>query len=161
METTRLLNMFVKSVSAVKKPANGRKFLLMKADGSVTPHKPAQMQESAVDERERKIAAYIHANPAETRTNAVNFVYAKNAGLYEKCRREETVDRHGVALSATYDRATAPAGLDPRKDYHKSADVEIAEVVAKSDATSVADAAASVFGRDEELYAKWRAESFR
>ncbi len=121
---------------------------------------------SAVDERETLIADYLHAHPAETRTSAVDAVYLANAGLYERCRREETVDGHGRTLTEIYDRATASFGVNTLGPIAKAADVtaEVARraamVVVKSASRTTLDAAiAATFTADAALYERWRRES--
>lgn len=88
---------------------------------------------TAVSQREELIATYIHANPAETRANAAAAVYAAHPGLYERCRREETVDGHGRARSEIYDRVTV-VGIEKSETESAAAEVErrVEQLVAKT-----------------------------
>jgi hypothetical protein len=151
----QLTNMVVKNISLVNKPANRRRFLLMKADGG--DMEKAEKETPAVQEREKLIAAYLYKHPAETRTNAVNAVYQANPGLYERCRKEETNTKHGQTLSEIYDRVKV-SGME------KSADAEVLEkasqVMSKSEDLTLAQAQDIVFRENPGLYERWRQESY-
>lgn len=125
--------------------------------------------ETAVDERERLIATYLHAHPAETRVNAVNAVYTATPGLYERCRKEETVDTHGQTLAEGYRRVQV-FGVDAQgRPISKggrvhSADEEvhlkIGMVLQKSGAALTYEQAMNVmFENQPELYQRWKRES--
>lgn len=124
----------------------------------VRVEKATKTTKTAVDERETLIAQYLHANPAETRANAVNAVYTANAGLYERCRQEETVAGQGKTLREIYDRVEVVGKSDA-----ESVDAEVARrietLVAKTAGATPQQAAAFIFREDPGLYERWRTES--
>lgn len=157
-EATQLVNLDVWNIALVKAPANRRKFLLMKADGSteeemgtgtktgitaeecrrlgdllidslVAEVRKAQApQKTAVDELEALVTERIHANPALTREVVVGEIYRENPDLYQRVRNETTVAGHGKTLREIYDKVEVH-GI-ARKNANRSALTEVDERIA-------------------------------
>jgi len=178
---TRLFNLFVRNVSAVSRPANRRKFLVIKSEGTdmsgmkqktaafafskadldrlrvaaTNALRPTTLAESAADEVEARVTERINRNPVTvTRNVALHEVFSADPALYERYRRETTIGRNGQPMS--HNPAVRDVGVG--KSAADEVAVQVNAIIAKHESLTVAEAATLVFQLEPTLYDRWRAE---
>jgi hypothetical protein len=148
MTHERLVRLMIKNVSAVQNPANRKKFLVVKADETAV---------TAVAERDALIDEYMEAHPNAASTDALNAVYLANPDLYERCRREETVNSTDGKPMQGAKVSKASNKIDVEAEVARRAGLVISKC---STRPTFDQAVAAVFEADPELFAKYRRASY-
>jgi hypothetical protein len=156
----QLVNILVKNISLVDKAANGRRFLLLKAEGGQMEKR--EKESPATNEVEKRIAERINRNPVTvTRAIAMQEVFTADPALYERYRAEATIGRDGQILDRNPSSHNVGIGKSA-ESMEAEAEVlaEMGALMSKSDTLTVEQARDEVFRRNLPLYERWRQQSY-